>query len=121
VSDLLLNDDNDLDISTGDLQIVTEGAAVAQRLGIRFRSFLGEWFLDTRYGFPWFESVLGIKNAEDYFEFLVRSTILSTPGVQAIVSMTTSFNKTTREFTVNAVVQTDAGERVVLDDFIAVG
>jgi len=110
MTELLLNADGDLDLSTGDLQIVHGRAAVAQRLEIRFRSFLGEWFLDTRFGFPWFQSVLGRKGSVDYVEFLLRRTILSTPGVLGITSFSFAFDRAARALTVSFRASTSDGD-----------
>jgi len=35
--------------------------AIAQAARCRLRTFLGEWFLDSSIGVPWFEQVLGVK------------------------------------------------------------
>ncbi len=84
MSDLRLDADGDLDCTgTGPrLFSATETReAIAQRIKIRIRTFLGEWFLDQRKGFPWLQQVLGAKNAAALATTLIRSHVAATRGV----------------------------------------
>lgn len=77
-----------LDPATGDLAVpvtILRGAdALAQRLTVRYKFFLGEWFLDTRQGIPYFRDIL-VKNPNlSLIQSVFRRATLLTPGVLAI-------------------------------------
>lgn len=58
---------------------------VAQRLAIRLRTFLSEWFMDTEYGTPYFQEILGKKNLrKSYIDSIMRSEIMKESGVKEI-------------------------------------
>jgi len=84
MKDLKLDTFGELDLSSGDLQFVTGADAVAQHLRIRLRFFLGEWFLDTRVGIPYF-SVFFIKQPNlAAIEAIYRRAIQTVPGVDSL-------------------------------------
>lgn len=96
---------NDLDLSSGNLVVVDSLAQeTAQKLSNKFQLFLGEWFIDTRIGVPWFQQIL-IKNPDlSAVGQLFRKIILNTPGVasilQADLTMLTSQRKLIASFKV---------------------
>jgi hypothetical protein len=111
VSCLLQTASGDLDFSAHNLTLVTdEDTSIAQKLTNRFQLFLGEWFLDTRVGVPWFQNILGLKNPDmaSVGQLLAR-VITQTPGVASIQSSQLNFISTTRQLLANFVVQTQAG------------
>lgn len=85
MSDLALAQaDGDLDTSGGDMLVVTRADYVLQKIKIRFRFFLGEWFLDRRLGVDYFRSVF-VKNPDlDRVRSLFRRVLMSTPGIVAV-------------------------------------
>jgi hypothetical protein len=96
VSDLMLavavDDENpvagDLRLVAGDLvQTSTLAEDVAQQLRVRFRFFLGEWLLDRAQGVPYLRDVLVKNPSLGVVRALVRRTIASTPGVEAVRSL----------------------------------
>src|SRR4051812_29811299 len=92
-----------LDPASGDLVIpltIIHGIdATMQRIRIRFKWFLGEWFLDTRQGVPYFQSVL-IKNPDSILiATIFRQVLKTTPGVKRVLSFRASLDRTTRELT----------------------
>lgn len=72
----------DLRLVGGNLVFLTDGVSyLAQKIAIRFRRFVGEWFLDRREGIPFYRYVL-LKNPNlDVVRSLFRRVLLSTPGV----------------------------------------
>jgi hypothetical protein len=101
MADLLLKTlGRDLNIDTGDLQIVTGPEAIAQHLRIRFRFFFAEWFLDRRLGVPYFQRIL-IKNpGTNVVRSIMRKVITATPGVLALISLDTVYEGEIRKLTV---------------------
>ncbi len=94
--DIKIDSSNDLDITTGDLQIVTAGDAVSQHLRIRLRFIRGEWFLDLRIGIPYFEEVLvkaiNLMSVRGIFAEVIRDT----PGVISLGDLTVDLDRSSR-------------------------
>lgn len=68
--------DNDLKIENGDLSIIDDASATAQRIRHRLLTFRGEWFLDLLFGPTYREDVL-IKNPRlDVVTAIIKSEIL---------------------------------------------
>lgn len=97
--DLQLDDDGDL-LLTNNALTLTEGTeAIRQHLQTRFRLFLGEWFLDTDAGVPWFTDVLVKRPSFAVVSELLKSVILETPGVLELTEFSFDFDGPTREAT----------------------
>ena len=64
---------------------------VTQRLRIRLLTFEGEWFLDTTYGIPYWQRILGQKPTKSAIDQILQQEILSENGVRELVSFTSSF------------------------------
>lgn len=91
--------------ATGDIEIpprIVRGVeAIRLRLLSRLRFFKREWFLDLRQGVPYFEAVF-VRNPDvSLVQSIFRRAILMTPGVQSIARMVTSFDTSTRTFTID--------------------
>lgn len=95
--------------------------AIRLRLLARLQFFLGEWFLDTRQGMPYFQAVF-IKNPElTLIQSIFRRAILSTPGVSSIIRLETRLDSANRRFIVDPLeIQLATGEvfRAQPEDFI---
>lgn len=105
--DILLDDDGDLDLSNGDLQMVV---SVAQNIRVRLLYVQSEWFLDTSKGLPYFE-VIFVKNPNiTHLGAIFRRCIRETPGVASLDSFSLDFNVNTRELVINFAASTDQGE-----------
>lgn len=73
---------------------------VAQAIGIRLRTWLGEWFLDTSHGVPYLERVLGKTKSPELAEAILRGQVLSVAGVKAIQSFSLTIDPKSRLATV---------------------
>ena len=100
MADFLLDASGDLDLSTNDLQIVTGSAAILQELTIRYRFFLGEWFLNEEEGTPWIRDVLKKNPNEAQVRAMVSQVALDTPGIVEIRSLAFDLASSTRNLTV---------------------
>ncbi len=88
---------NDLYINNGDLQLVQDIEHVKQHLKIRLQFYLGEWFLDITEGMPFYSDVL-VKNPNiPNIDNIMKSRILSTPEIVALLSYKSFFEPSTRE------------------------
>lgn len=110
ISELALN------VTTGDLdlpvRIIRGAPAVAQRVRVRFRWFLGEWFLDKRQGVPYYRDVL-VKNPDSVLiSFIFRRVLLSTPGVQSVSDFSASLDRQSRKLTVDFEAKLDDGSKL---------
>jgi len=63
---------------------------VAQRLQIRLQSFLGEWFINTAYGIPYWQQLLGKKINKTAADRIFQEQILSERGVREITSFSST-------------------------------
>lgn len=69
----------------------TEAAeVVAQRLSIRLQTFLGEWFINTAYGVPYWQSILGKKITKTRVDRIFQEQILAERGVREITSFSST-------------------------------
>jgi hypothetical protein len=107
--DLKLDSNHDLAIENNDLVWIDGVDAVAQDVLIRLQFFLGEWFLDTRLGVPWFQKILGEKPRAPLVNQILRKAILTTPGMISINDFTTSYDGVTRKLTVEFRGTADSG------------
>lgn len=65
---------------------------VGQRLKIRLQTFLGEWFLNTAYGVPYWQQLLGQKQkSKAAADIIFQQQILSEEGVKEIVTFDSTF------------------------------
>lgn len=83
---------------------------VVQRLYIKLRTFRGEWFLNTGYGVPWLEEVLGKKVSKSTVDMIIQRAIMTTNGVKRITSFSSSYNNSTREYECRFGFISDEGE-----------
>lgn len=107
-----------LDPITGDLvhdgrrvQFVSGADAVAQELRTRLAFFQGEWFLDEEFGIPYFQSILGQKNALAAVRQIFRAAILETPGVATLNNLALK-EISARNFALSFSVTSDVGELI---------
>ena len=69
---------------------VDPASVVAQRLRIRLQTFLGEWFLQTSYGIPYFQRTLGKKTSKTAVDRIFQEQILQERGVRELVSFSST-------------------------------
>lgn len=107
--DLHLDDD-------GNLAVVTDAAAVAQRVTQHLKFWEGEWFLDTTVGVPWMEFVFVRPFDQAVSETVLKDALLGVPGVTGIVAFGIDFQPSRREFQAYDVqLQTEFDEVVTIN------
>lgn len=97
-----------LDPSTGDLVFEDFNFAliggvdqIAQNLAIRLRFMLGEWYLNTLVGVPYYQYFF-IKNPNQIqIETFLKDEISNTPGIIDITSFASDFDGINRKYRVN--------------------
>jgi hypothetical protein len=110
---------HDLDLTGDALSIVDGDDAIVQDLKVRLQFFKGEWKLDTRIGFPYFQDVL-IKNPNlAVIRSLYREAILETPGILAIEFFDLSVDAATRKMSLSfSAEKTDGGTLDFSEEFL---
>lgn len=78
---------------------------VGQAVLTRLRQFLGEWFLDTNDGTPWYENILGHSQL---YDLEIQDRILGTKGVKSIIYYQSQLT-TTRKLSVQVELETIYG------------
>lgn len=98
-----------LDEITGDIKVVANtlilttdiGLLVRQRLQIRLDTFLGEWFLNSEIGVPYFQTLLKKPYKELLTDSIFKGVILETEDVISITKFETTFDAKTGVYTLN--------------------
>lgn len=110
--------------NTGDLQLtlrngsktlslVTDVAeCAAQKLTNRFLLWLGEWFLDTSLGLPFFQQI-AVKNPNlKNLQALFTKVVLGVPGIASVSQLILTLNAR-RQAMLNLIAQADDGSTIV--------
>ncbi len=118
IRDFKLDSTGDLDTSNGDVVGVTGARALLQNIRIRFFFFFGEWFLDTRQGFPWFQEVFVKAPDIARITFQMKQLLKTTVGVSSVTEFEFGdVNAATRQVRVRFKVVLDTGLVVSSDMF----
>lgn len=106
----------DLDMTPEGQLLFTDGIEQArQEVQCRFAFFLGEYFLDTRQGLPYYRDVL-IKNPNrETVLSLFSRTALSVPGIIQVSELTYDLDARTRKLSVTGEALWIDGQPVPLD------
>lgn len=108
--DLLLDiNSHDLTLVGGDLVLVRDAASIRQEVDIRLNFLLGEWFLDTEAGVPYFQNILVKSPNLAAIRNIFNDEILSVAGIRSVVDLKLDFNRTTRKLLVTWHATTDLG------------
>ena len=110
-----LTNDLAIDTVTGSLRMCTTIQELTrQRVEITLRTFLNEWFYDTTFGTPYFESIFG-KNKRNSADLAIKTTVLNVEGVVQILSYTSLLDKTLRTLTVAMTIKSDSGDIIPIE------
>ncbi len=108
--DVKLSGTHDIEISAdNDLLLVGGAGRIRQQIKVTLLTWLGEWFLDTRFGVPYLERVLKKNPNFSHIRGIIRGKILAVPGVKSIKSLVLSFDRPTRLLTITYEADTDEG------------
>lgn len=96
--------------ANGDFVLTTGLDAVAQFVGQRIQTWIGEWFLDTTEGVPYREKIL-IKNPNVVeAESILKLIILESPGIIQLTTFSLLFDSSTRKGQLKFTAQSEQGE-----------
>lgn len=113
-----------IDHQTGDMTggYVDSQDEIVQRVMTRLWRHLGEWFVNTQAGLPWFKgpstvnsgeltqatAILGTRNFK-WADNWIRNEIAETDGVIRVVDFNTYFDAPTRVYSLRAQIITEYG------------
>lgn len=92
------------------VRLSNSSACVAQSIQTRLKLWQGEWFLDLTDGTPYIQDIMGLGTN---YDLEIQARILGTPGVQSIISYSSSISSS-RVLSVNAIVQTIYGPTAIV-------
>jgi hypothetical protein len=107
--DLKIDGNSDVVIENGDLVLTSGVESVAQDVEIRLSFFLGEWFLDTRLGVPYFQRILGQKPRFSTVATILKKAIFTTPGIISISNFELDWVGATRTMNVSFNAESTEG------------
>lgn len=92
--DLLLDETtHDLVFTNGKIPTTSNLAdSVKQRLKITLLTFKGEWFLDTKFGIPYFQQIFGKARKKDTVDSIFYNQILADPDVAEVASFSSTIS-----------------------------
>jgi hypothetical protein len=104
----------DIDISSGGSISLTGSPeeSLQQRLFIKLNMFKNEWFLNTEFGVPYYQKILGQTSKLDVVNAILIDIITTTPDVASVDSFSSSLNAATREFTASFLVTSTSGNQI---------
>jgi hypothetical protein len=105
-----VNSSNDIFLLNGKIATITGSEQVAQSVRTRLLTYLGEWFLDTTAGLPYFQRVFTKPANFILTEAAIKNEILRTEGVDKLLSFEFSFDRNTRILDISYTAITIFGE-----------
>lgn len=103
--DLKLDDSNRLIYENGDFQLTTTTAEICkQSLGITLTTWKGEWFLDTDFGVPYLQQIIGVARKKEVVDKIFLSYIAQNEYVDSISSYSSTEDRTGRYYTATYTV-----------------
>jgi enolase len=87
----------------------TQSEVVAQRLKITLYTFLGEWYLDTTVGVPYFQQIFGKVRNKSTIDVIFQNIIAADPGVLEIREFNSEMSASTRGYSMSFKVRVSDG------------
>lgn len=101
--DIRLDEFGKLDLTNGNITMISGNAAVIQRVKIRLKTFLGEYFYDLSAGIPYRQLILVKSPDLRAIQNVFRASIGDTPGIDRVDSITLDYNPIARTLGVQFV------------------
>ncbi|QNR53873.1 putative tail lysozyme [Pseudomonas phage phiK7A1] len=83
----------------------TQSEIVTQRLKITLYTFLGEWFLDTSVGVPYFQQIFGKVRSKSAIDVIFQNIIANDEGVVEIREFSSDLSTGDRGYTMTFKVR----------------
>lgn len=92
-----------------DMQLIDGAEQIAQQIEVTLKTLVGEWFLNTDFGVPYFESILVKSPSRSTIESILRSKIKDVPGVRNVTRMNIEIDRKIRHLRVDFDADTVEG------------
>lgn len=116
--DIQLDSNGHILLTTNGLSLVNDRALlVAQRLSVRLRTYLGEWFLDTTMGIDWFADVLLKNVSKQTVDSILQNELIKDRFVVKIKTFSSSVIN--RNYVCSFSVEIEGMERIVEMKYLA--
>ena len=96
-------------VATNNLRMVDGRDEIKQIIKRNLQTFLGEWFLDTSVGVPWFQEIFTKRQSAQNADAILIDTIVASKGVISLLRWESSLDKSTRELSITFRCLTVAG------------
>ncbi len=116
--DFKLDDNHDITISDFDFQFVDGADALVQRLLIKLRTYKNEWFLDTTFGIPYHQDILGKSKDVKFIESIFKNAILEDSEVKQLVEFDMTYISLTRQLTITFTAERLSGEEINFSEVV---
>lgn len=100
MTEIKLDDDNDLAVENNSLVLIAGADEVTQRLRSRLRMWRGEWFLDLTRGVPYRQEIFVKGNAPSRIQAAIQKEIATVSGVQELLEYSQDIDTATRALSV---------------------
>jgi len=110
MSDLLLDENNDIALVNFSFVLIEGVDAVKQDISTMLKMFLGEYFLDLRVGMPYYQKILGQKPRLGTITSIFRRAILKRPSVTAVNNLELFYEPVNRVLRVTFDCVSEEGE-----------
>ncbi len=107
--DFKLGDDSDVQIVNGKFVLLsTIQEAVRQRLQTKYRTFRGEWFLNTQYGIPYrsvgaTKGIIGKGYSKKDIDAIFIAETNADPEVIRILNFSSTYDAIQRQYSINPI------------------
>lgn len=99
--------------SNNSLLIITDIEALASKITERLNFFLGEWFLNSEEGVPYFQEIFEKPFNSSLIVSILNTEIQKEPDVTNIINSQVQFNEVTRKFSYQAEIESIYGSTTV--------
>lgn len=107
--DLKLGPNNDLIMDDGDLVLTTTRTEIAaQTLGITLNTYRGEWFLNTNFGVPYLQEIIGVARKKDIVDRIFLAEIAKNVYIDTINSYKSAYDMDQRYYSMTVMVTVGA-------------
>lgn len=117
MNDLQLTNDHDLLLEDGDFNLLNSEAEVArQTLKINLLWYQGEWFLDSSYGVPYLQEILGKVQNKALPDTIIQQITRDSYNIDRIIEFNSSITED-RQYVVDTLrAMTTDGEIVSISN-----
>jgi hypothetical protein len=107
--DFALDTDGDIAIVNGDFVLVDGAERVRQQAQIKLKLWTGEWFLDTAFGTPWLDGILGKGVSISAALALLQASLMEIDGVSGIDTIIYAYDEQKRKLNLSIALNSAYG------------